>query len=50
MPASYCYRRWGAHAKVRQLEQLYPQVGAEESIVDATATMRHPSSASISRP
>jgi hypothetical protein len=27
--ARYCYRRWGADGKVRQLEQLYPQIGAE---------------------
>src|SRR5882672_9387410 len=37
-----CYRRWGADAKVRQLEQLYPQIGAEESIADATATIQTP--------
>ena len=37
-----CYRRWGADAKVRQLEQLYPQIGAEESISDATATIQTP--------
>ena len=36
----YCYRRWGADAKARQLEQLYPQMGAEESISDASATMQ----------
>ena len=29
-------------AKVRQLEQLYPQIGAEESIADATATIQTP--------
>ena len=40
--ARYCYRRWGADAKVRQLEQLYPQIGAEESISDATATIQTP--------
>jgi PAS domain S-box-containing protein len=40
--ARYCYRRWGADAKVRQLEQLYPQIGAEESIADATATIQTP--------
>jgi predicted ATPase/transcriptional regulator with GAF, ATPase, and Fis domain len=36
------YRRWGADAKVRQLEQLYPQIGTEESISDATATIQTP--------
>ena len=40
--ARSCYRRWGADAKVRQLEQLYPQIGAEESISDATATIQTP--------
>ncbi|MDB4890523.1 MAG: histidine kinase [Gemmatimonadetes bacterium] len=40
--ARYCYRRWGADAKVRQLEQLYPQIGAEVSIADATATIQTP--------
>jgi PAS domain S-box-containing protein len=40
--ARYCYRRWGADAKVRQLEQLYPQIGAEESIAGATATIQTP--------
>ena len=40
--ARSCYRRWGADAKVRQLEQLYPQIGTEESISDATATIQTP--------
>jgi PAS domain S-box-containing protein len=40
--ARYCYRRWGADAKVRQLEQLYPQIGAEEATSDATATIQTP--------
>jgi predicted ATPase/transcriptional regulator with GAF, ATPase, and Fis domain len=40
--ARYCYRRWGADAKVRQLDQLYPQIAAEESIADATATIQTP--------
>ena len=40
--ARSCYRRWGADAKVRQLEQLYPQIGAEETISDATATIQTP--------
>jgi PAS domain S-box-containing protein len=40
--ARSCYRRWGADAKVRQLEQLYPQIGAEETAADATATIQTP--------
>jgi predicted ATPase/transcriptional regulator with GAF, ATPase, and Fis domain len=40
--ARYCYRRWGADAKVRQLEQRYPQIGSEESIAHATATIQTP--------
>ena len=40
--ARSCYRRWGANAKVRQLEQRYPQIGTEESISDATATIQTP--------
>ena len=40
--ARSCYRRWGADAKARQLEHLYPQIGAEESIADATATIQRP--------
>jgi PAS domain S-box-containing protein len=35
-----CYRRWGADGKVRQLEQLYPQIRADMSIPDATATIQ----------
>ena len=40
--ARSCYLRWGADGKVRQLEQLYPQLGAEEPISDATATIQTP--------
>lgn len=40
--ACHCYLRWGAEAKVRQLEQLYPQIKAERSILDATATIQRP--------
>jgi hypothetical protein len=28
--ARYCYLRWGADAKVRQLEQLYPQIRVDK--------------------
>ena len=38
--AHYCYLRWGADGKVRQLEQLYPQIKPERAISDATATIR----------
>ena len=37
--AHRCYRRWGADAKTRQLEQLYPQIEADRSVSDATATL-----------
>jgi len=37
--ARYCYRRWGADAKVRQLLQLYPQIGLEGTSSDSTATI-----------
>jgi len=40
--ARYCYLRWGADGKVRQLEQLYPQIRADKSIPDATATIQTP--------
>src|SRR6202035_5252437 len=40
--ARYCYLRWGADAKVRQLEQLYPQLRSDKSIPDATATIHTP--------
>ncbi len=40
--ARYCYLRWGADGKVRQLDQLYPQIKDERSISDATATIHAP--------
>lgn len=40
--ARYCYLRWGAEAKVQQLEQLYPQIKTERIIPDATATIHTP--------
>ena len=40
--ARYCYMRWGADAKVRQLDQLYPQIRPERAISDATATIHTP--------
>jgi PAS domain S-box-containing protein len=37
--ARYCYVRWGADAKARRLERLYPQIRVDKSISDATATI-----------
>ena len=37
--ARYCYVRWGADGKVRQLDQLYPHLRAEKSLSDATTTI-----------
>lgn len=38
--ARYCYLRWGADAKVGQLEQLHPQTRPERAISDSTATIQ----------
>ena len=40
--AHYCYLRWGADAKVRQLEKLFPQIKAENASSDATTTIHTP--------
>ena len=40
--ARYCYLRWGADGKVRQLEQLYPQLRVDKPIADSTATILTP--------
>jgi len=40
--ARSCYRRWGADAKVRQLEERHPQITADGSTTDATATIQTP--------
>jgi len=37
--ARYCYLRWGADGKVRQLDQRYPQLAADNAAKDRTATM-----------
>jgi signal transduction histidine kinase len=37
--ARYCYLRWGADGKVRQLDQRYPQLAADKGARDPTATM-----------
>jgi predicted ATPase/signal transduction histidine kinase/CheY-like chemotaxis protein len=38
--ARYCYLRWGADGKVRQLDESYPHLRAESSPPAPTATMR----------
>ena len=40
--ARYCYLRWGADGKVRQLDELYPHLKAEESLPDPTSTIVAP--------
>jgi len=40
--ARYCYLRWGADGKVRQLEQFHPRLRAETPASDATTTMLAP--------
>jgi PAS domain S-box-containing protein len=39
--ARYCYLRWGAHGKVRQLDRLYPSLAAPEAHLP-TATIGSP--------
>ena len=40
--ARYCYLRWGADGKVKQLDQLYPQLTNEGSTRGATSTILAP--------
>ena len=40
--ARYCYLRWGAHGKVRQLEQLYPHLRGDKPASDPTSTILAP--------
>ena len=40
--AWYCYLRWGADGKVRQLDQLYPQLRVDKPVTDSTATILTP--------
>src|SRR6185369_6068048 len=40
--ARACYALWGADGKVRQLEQLYPQLGKEELVPGPTSTIGAP--------
>jgi PAS domain S-box-containing protein len=37
--ARYCCLRWGATAKVRQLDELYPQLGEQEPVPGPTSTI-----------
>jgi len=38
--ARSCYLHWGADGKVRQLEQLYPHLGADRPIAEPNATIQ----------
>jgi hypothetical protein len=40
--ARRCYASWGATAKVRQLEQLHPQLGDEPALLEPTSTIGAP--------
>jgi PAS domain S-box-containing protein len=40
--ARYCYLRWGAAGKVRQLDELYPQLWEDEPIPGPTSTIGTP--------
>ncbi|HEY2402056.1 MAG TPA: PAS domain S-box protein, partial [Steroidobacteraceae bacterium] len=40
--ARYCYLRWGADGKVRQLDRLYPQISTDKPLADSTATIQTP--------
>ena len=40
--ARYCYLRWGADGKVRQLEQIYPLLRERTALSDPTSTIQAP--------
>lgn len=40
--ARHCYLRWGAHGKVRQLDELFPHLRREEPVPASTSTMATP--------
>ncbi len=42
LEARYCYQRWGADGKVRQLDQLYPHLRVEEAVRGTTSTIVTP--------
>ena len=48
--ARYCYLRWGADGKVRQLDQLYPHLAAAEGQSVRRRPLAPRSSSSMSRP
>ncbi|NEU95239.1 AAA family ATPase [Bradyrhizobium sp. UFLA 03-164] len=37
--ARYCYLRWGADGKVKQLDRMYPQLGRDETAAGSTNTI-----------
>ena len=39
LEARYCYLRWGANGKVRQLDQLYPHLREQEPVPGPTSTI-----------
>jgi PAS domain S-box-containing protein len=39
LEARYCYQRWGAEGKVKQLDQLYPHLKKEGPVSTATSTI-----------
>jgi predicted ATPase/signal transduction histidine kinase len=42
LEARYCYQRWGAEGKVRQLDQLYPHLREQEPVPGPTSTIVAP--------
>jgi PAS domain S-box-containing protein len=40
--ARHCYLRWGAHGKVRQLDEVYPYLREDEPLPGATRTIGAP--------
>jgi PAS domain S-box-containing protein len=40
--ARHCYLRWGAHGKVRQLDELYPHLREDEPVPGPTRTIGAP--------
>jgi PAS domain S-box-containing protein len=40
--ARHCYLRWGAHGKVRQLDEVYPYLREDEPLPSATGTIGAP--------